>query len=47
MFETNFRNSLPGYTGHIPSKIDEDYQGGNAAPRRHIPGKYIYLKSDL
>ena len=25
MFETNYRNSLPGYTGHIPGKVEEDY----------------------
>ena len=44
MFETNNRNSLPGYTGHIPGKVEEDYVPPKAEPRKHIPGKcHTYL----
>lgn len=40
MFESNIRNSLPGYTGHIPGKIEEDYNPDQAGPRKQIPGNY-------
>ena len=39
MFETNYRNSLPGYTGHVPGTIENDAPVGNKEPRKHIPGK--------
>ena len=38
MFETNNRNSLPGYTGHIPGKVEEDYIPPKAEAKKHIPG---------
>jgi hypothetical protein len=38
MFESNYRNPLPGYTGHIPGKIEEDYVPGKGEPRKQIPG---------
>ena len=34
MFESNIRNCLPGYTGHIPSKIEDDQFSNNTAPRK-------------
>ena len=39
MFETSNRNCLPGYTGHIPGRIEEDYVPPKAEPRKQIPGK--------
>lgn len=38
MFETNYRNSLPGYTGHVPGKIENDAPVESREPRKHIPG---------
>lgn len=38
MFDTNIRNSLPGYTGHIPGKIEEELPQDNHGPRKQIPG---------
>ena len=38
MFETNYRNSLPGYTGHVPGKIEEDYNPTQDGPKKQIPG---------
>ena len=40
MFETSNRNCLPGYTGHIPEKIQEDYVPPASEPRKQIPGKH-------
>lgn len=42
MFETNYRNSLPGYTGHIPGRIENDMPTETKEPRKHIPGKLPY-----
>ena len=42
MFETSNRNCLPGYTGHIPGKIEEDYVPPKAEPRKQIPGINIF-----
>jgi len=39
MFETNYRNSLPGYTGHVPVKVEQDIPVQNREPRKHIPGE--------
>jgi hypothetical protein len=41
MFETSNKNCLPGYTGHIPGKIEEDYVPPKTEARKHIPGTYI------
>ena len=38
MFESNIRNSLPGYTGHIPGKLEEDFVQPESGPRKQIPG---------
>ena len=43
MFETNYRNSLPGYTGHVPGKIENDAPPENKEARKHIPGNYSTL----
>lgn len=43
MFETNYRNSLPGYTGHVQSRIENDMPTENREARKHIPGKTIIL----
>ena len=40
MFETNYRNSLPGYTGHVPGKVETDIPLVNREARKHIPGMY-------
>ena len=45
MFETNYRNSLPGYTGHVQSRIENDMPAETKEPRKHIPGKIYILKS--
>lgn len=34
MFETSNRNCLPGYTGHIPGKIEEDYIPPKSEPKK-------------
>lgn len=39
MFETNFKNSIPGYTGHLSTKVENDVPLINREPRKHIPGK--------
>ena len=39
MFETNYKDSLPGYTGHVPGKIEEDYVPDKNEPKKKIPGK--------
>lgn len=39
MFETNYRNSLPGYTGHVPGRVEEDYVPPKSDAKKHIPGK--------
>lgn len=41
MFETNYRNSLPGYTGHVPGKIENDAPPENKEARKHIPGNTL------
>lgn len=38
MFETNTKNALPGYTGHVPGRVDEDYIPLKAEAKKHIPG---------
>lgn len=38
MFETNYRNSLPGYTGHVPGRIENDAPTEAKEARKHIPG---------
>lgn len=38
MFETSKRDCLPGYTGHIPGKVEEDYVPPRVEPRKQIPG---------
>ncbi len=43
MFETNYRNSLPGYTGHVPGKVENDVPLMNKEPRKHIPGKASFF----
>ena len=45
MFETNYRNSLPGYTGHVPGKVETDIPVINREARKHIPGKLLLLIS--
>lgn len=47
MFETNYRNSLPGYTGHVPGKPEEDYVPPKEGPRKQIPGKVEASPDDL
>jgi hypothetical protein len=48
MFETNYRNSIPGYTGHVSSKVEQDVPLVNREARKHIPGmKKIILKKAL
>ena len=39
MFETNYRNSIPGYTGHVSTKVENDVPVINREARKHIPGK--------
>ena len=39
MFDSNIRNCLPGYTGHIPGRIDEDSNPQQSGARKQIPGK--------
>lgn len=39
MFETNFKNSIPGYTGHVSTKVENDVPVINREARKHIPGK--------
>ena len=39
MFETSYKNPLPGYTGHIPGRVDEDYVPEGQGARKQIPGK--------
>jgi hypothetical protein len=39
MFETNFKNSIPGYTGHVSTKVENDVPLINKEPRKQIPGK--------
>jgi hypothetical protein len=43
MFETNFKNSIPGYTGHVSTKVENDVPLINKEPRKHIPGYCGYL----
>ena len=38
MFETNYRNSIPGYTGHLSTKVENDVPLINKEARKHIPG---------
>jgi hypothetical protein len=38
MFESNIRNSMPGYTGHIPGRVEDDYAGDGSTVKKHIPG---------
>jgi len=38
MFETNYRNSIPGYTGHVSGKVENDVPIVNREARKHIPG---------
>lgn len=53
MFESNIRNSLPGYTGHIPGRIDDDYIPPQIPNKKQIPGKIshfpiiLYLNSNI
>ena len=42
MFEANIRNSLPGYTGHVQSRVEEDAVPREQA-RKHIPGYGGYI----
>ena len=42
MFEPNFKSSLPGYTGHQQSKIEEDVVQREPA-KKHIPGYGGYI----
>jgi hypothetical protein len=46
MFVPDFEKSIPGYTGHRPSKHDghEDLQQAKE-PRKHIPGYGGYVPS--
>ena len=44
MFETNFKNSIPGYTGHVSTKVENDVPLINREARKHIPGKILVLK---
>ena len=44
MFETNYRNSLPGYTGHVPGKVETDVPLVNREARKHIPGTFIFTQ---
>jgi hypothetical protein len=41
MFETNFKNSIPGYTGHLSTKVENDVPLINREARKHIPGKIL------
>ncbi|CAG9327207.1 unnamed protein product [Blepharisma stoltei] len=41
---TNFKH-LPGYTGHIPSGLDEEEGIGRNANQSHIPGYQGYIPS--
>ena len=38
MFDTNYRNSLPGYTGHVPGRVEEDYAPPKTEAKKQIPG---------
>ena len=44
MFEPNFKSSLPGYTGHQPSTVEEDVVQRDVA-KKHIPGYGGYIPS--
>jgi len=44
MFETNFKNSIPGYTGHLSTKVENDVPLINREARKHIPGKISISK---
>lgn len=41
MFESNIRNSLPGYTGHIPGRIDDNYVPPQNPNKKQIPGNIL------
>ena len=41
MFETNYRNSIPGYTGHVSTKVEQDVPLVNRDARKHIPGMFF------
>ena len=41
MFETNYRNSIPGYTGHVSGKVENDVPIVNREARKHIPGNLL------
>ena len=41
MFETNYRNSIPGYTGHVSTKVEQDVPLVNRDARKHIPGMFL------
>ena len=47
MFETNYRNSLPGYTGHVPGKIENDMPPENKEARKHIPGILLIVINNI
>jgi hypothetical protein len=47
MFETNYRNSLPGYTGHVPGKVETDVPLVNREARKHIPGNLLKFISPV
>lgn len=47
MFETNYRNSLPGYTGHVPGKVETDVPLVSREARKHIPGKKFRFLKDV
>ena len=49
MFVPNFKDSIPGYTGHKPqleNVNDVDLQQ-QKEPRKQIPGKYIIAHLSL
>lgn len=43
MFETNYKNSIPGYTGHLSTKNEQDVALVNREARKHIPGTQISI----
>ena len=46
MFVPDFEKSIPGYTGHRPTKREDGQNIQKAQPTKHIPGKFE-LESDI
>ncbi len=40
MFETSYKQPLPGYTGHIQGRIEEDFIPPESTIKKQIPGTF-------